>query len=486
MDNMEKNIELTCISEKEFYTMRSNQDLAYRLAHPVITDLAYITGAKSDYYLSTIKKTANSFKNIEPCYILRSCNRQGELLETSFVHNDLGIRPSFSSKELLNWFNVNNIHPPEEYGFFIYEYGYYPQAAVYGELKDELEEKFKKGKLKNTGNSFTLNKFGYMQDGIDPLEVNEYECKGKRYVRVQSMTFTKLSTGERVYDETAVWLEVEPVKWIYNEDTNTFISLKVLIGGVNLINQCGNKDVKFEDTDIYKFENKYMKKDMFNYRKKIHNHSNDDKEDFQGLNLDIHNIDNIYIQLDKDKDINRIFVLYGNGSVEMRNRNKDGNKEFKDKIKDFIELTGIKKEDNKIWKLKDNRENKILFEELAKKYYLKKFEYVIAIINDNIVSLTSKVGKNSNNKYEQAIVELDKIKDTMVQYIEQVKEGNFDFIMDGYIDENEMEMLKLRELVEHVDSNLPSVSEVEEDIETLETNLTVIDNLVDADDLKRR
>lgn len=444
------------------------------------TDLAAMLGGITyqvgDYYLSN----PGFGSGVDAYQEISIIDLYGSLSWRSYLQNNVSIRPV--------------LYAPGFWGARVkqneIEYGYYPQTAESLEISKVLESLYQDGVLDATGNTFALGK--YKEQDKPPTVAVEYEYNGVRYIRAnpRSSINPKLSNGQKVGLNDYVWFRVEPVKWLHYHD-NVFIAKDCLMSGINYADNM-HKVCPLKKSKVYKFMNEYMLKDIFQYYVKDDDYNyygsskNVDDSSNNALNIETANIDSIYLQLDKDKDINRIFVLYGNGSVEMRNRNKDGNKEFKDKIKDFIELTGIKKEDNKIWKLKDNRENKILFEELAKKYYLKKFEYVIAIINDNIVSLTSHVGKNSNNKYEQAIVELDKIKDTMVQYIEQVKEGNFDFIMDGYIDENEMEMLKLRELVEHVDSNLPSVSEVEEDIETLETNLTVIDNLVDADDLKRR
>ena len=155
------------------------------------------------------------------------------------------------------------------------EYGYYPQTAVSGDMQKNLEKAYKMGSIVKTINS-------YMTDSIYHNEYNksfqskmyqEYEYNGKRYVRVKANScynggFFTLSNGEKYKDGDYVWVEVLPVKWLVDEKSLMMITEKIIFAGVRFNDKSNYHTEDFDKTEIKKFIDEHLWRDMFQYRVK--------------------------------------------------------------------------------------------------------------------------------------------------------------------------------------------------------------------------
>lgn len=93
--------------------------------------------------------------------------------------------------------------------------GYFPQDFVSVELQQELENNYQEMEL-----SLTDRNYNYIRNGnLNYLEnIDEYEYKNKRYVRLDNVSCTNELVTEKTFESPyskrqAIWIEVKPVKW---------------------------------------------------------------------------------------------------------------------------------------------------------------------------------------------------------------------------------------------------------------------------------
>lgn len=105
----------------------------------------------------------------------------------------------------------------------------YPQYVPNKKTQEELEEAFYTNKLDSNGtNRYAL----YCNDYDAGKYVKLYD--GKSYIWMwNNYYFTTFSDGEHKAEKN-VWLEVQPVSWLIDEETKTLISKRALISGINL------------------------------------------------------------------------------------------------------------------------------------------------------------------------------------------------------------------------------------------------------------
>lgn len=161
------------------------------------------------------------------------------------------------------------------YGTNIVEYGEYPQWIAPKRVSKKLESKYKKKSLKITGNSYTTD-FGSNPNSnkFCPRHYTEYEYNGKRYVRFKGNpdgVWKELSNGNVIKLNKPYWIEVTPIEWLLDKDTDLLISKDGLISGIPIDYDYG---IKFEDSDLKQFLDRYFSVEIFQNYKKVSNHSN--------------------------------------------------------------------------------------------------------------------------------------------------------------------------------------------------------------------
>lgn len=152
------------------------------------------------------------------------------------------------------------------------EYGYYPQTAVAREMQEMLETAYRNSSISKTGNSYTTDSVAYNKyyTPFQPQTHQEYEYNGKRYVRVEANLLhdvdVSLSNGVTYYTGDNVWVEVEPVKWLVDENARMMITEKIIFAGVQFNKERNYKTRNFDRTDIKAFMDKYFSKDLVQIR----------------------------------------------------------------------------------------------------------------------------------------------------------------------------------------------------------------------------
>lgn len=176
---------------------------------------------------------------------------------------------------------TNGVSGKDKDGVKYVEYGFYPQSAVTRGLQQELERQFTSGRLTKTGNGYTTDSRKYDEYGekFKAQRHEEYEYKGKRYIRVKANSCFhggnfKLSNGESYRDGDQVWVEVEPIKWLVSERDKLMLTEKIIFAGVQFKHERDYHTEDFGKTDIKKFIDDCWARDIEQVRSKRKNYGN--------------------------------------------------------------------------------------------------------------------------------------------------------------------------------------------------------------------
>ena len=191
-----------------------------------------------------------------------------------------GARPAlpFSSIDRIP---TNGVSGKDKDGVKYVEYGFYPQSAVTRELQQELERQFTSGRLTKTGNGYTTDSRKYDEYGekFKAQRHEEYEYKGKRYIRVKANSCFdggdfELSNGESYSDGDQVWVEVEPIKWLVSERDKLMLTEKIIFAGVQFKYEREYRTEDFGKTNIKKFIDDCWARDIEQVRSKRKKYGN--------------------------------------------------------------------------------------------------------------------------------------------------------------------------------------------------------------------
>lgn len=251
------------------------------------TDLAKLTGSVSERSILDYDDPNEE----RACYQWTSTNTRegnvriitydGDERESYSQERCIVIRPTLQSFAIFSKLYSSRVKGDK--GTYEAEYGEYPQYAASKELQQVLNkelENYSSGfrlvrnrancKLKKTGRTYTFDSRGPLEPQNDrekfsPVVYDEYEYKGKKYIRVK-MNYggsddVELSNGCKYSDGDYVWVEVSPVKWLIDEKTKTLVSKYGLLSGIRYDRYRYNGN--FEQTEMYKYLNKYMVHDLF-------------------------------------------------------------------------------------------------------------------------------------------------------------------------------------------------------------------------------
>ncbi len=157
-------------------------------------------------------------------------------------------------------------------GILEVEYGYYPQKAVSKDMQEKLERVYRNVSISKTGNIYTTDSVAHNKydTSFQPQTHQEYEHNGKRYIRIKANSYYNgkkfiLSNGQQYRNGDNVWVEVLPVKWLVDEKEKIMITDKIIFAGVQFNNPKCHTD-NFDKTDIKKFMDQYLSKELFQVR----------------------------------------------------------------------------------------------------------------------------------------------------------------------------------------------------------------------------
>ena len=203
-----------------------------------------------------------------------SGNRSSDAVNERYV----GVRPAIplSSLNAIPMNRGSKIIRAND-GILEVEYGYYPQKAVSRNIQERLERAYRSSSfsIKKTNNYFTSDsrKYDAYNEIFLPKQYAEYEYNGNKYVRIQANScfgINKfiLSNEVKYRDGDYVLVEVLPVKWLVDEDSLMMITEKIISAGVRFNDKINYYTEDFDKTEIKKFMDEHLWRDMFQYREK--------------------------------------------------------------------------------------------------------------------------------------------------------------------------------------------------------------------------
>ena len=153
-------------------------------------------------------------------------------------------------------------------GILEVEYGEYPQIAAPKDMQITLENAFQRRSINPTGKIYTTDsaKYNDYDKKFEPETHEEYIYNDKKYVRIKANSYYDgnkftLSNGEEYKDDDYIWIEVQPIKWLVDENKDIAITERLLFAGIQFKHK---RDYKgdFETTDLKKFLDNYFSKEI--------------------------------------------------------------------------------------------------------------------------------------------------------------------------------------------------------------------------------
>ena len=196
--------------------------------------------------------------NLTEKNLVKTVTFMGTIRERNTNYRNIGARL------LINYEDITNILKYKDfYGITKIEYGYYPQMAASINIQEELETAYINEKLEYSGNIYTVDDTKTEDENkpFSPIALEEYEYKGKSYVRARANSNNSkvvLSNGMVYYNNDYVWIEVKPIVWLVDEKTKTMLTEKILFAGIRYNEKCAD----FNQTEIKKFINEYWSKEI--------------------------------------------------------------------------------------------------------------------------------------------------------------------------------------------------------------------------------
>ena len=266
-----ENQELTLLSEEEICGEGKLDVLKKYGLSAGITDLVILTGGSykknaskerlGNYWLK------NSLFDSDRVNIIRP---EGDSISYPIKAQNICIRPVIKNPAIITSRNKGDNNTSETI------YGEYPQFAPPKKIQDILKIQYACNKLNRTGNSYTFNSTPTNSKKLDftPVTYEEYSFQDKRYIRVKANfhyvfdQFT-LSNGLTYKNGDYVWIEVSPIIWLVDDETNTLISKNCLVAGIPFLDEGTSYDGNYNKITIKKYMDKHMNREILQKELKL-------------------------------------------------------------------------------------------------------------------------------------------------------------------------------------------------------------------------
>ena len=214
----------------------------------------YWTSTKCNKYVLVVKGTGYASYEAHRCYV--------------------GVRPALPYSSISN-ICLNVVRECDE--ILEVEYSEYPQRVASKILQIELENAYQNNEMsiKKTGKTYTTDSRKCYEYGkkFNAQKHEEFEYKGKKYVRIKANSFYDgseftLSNGEKYKNGNYVWVEVLPIKWLVDIEKDIALSEKILFAGISFDIK-KRYDGNFKETFMYNYLNTIFIKDIQVQQKQV-------------------------------------------------------------------------------------------------------------------------------------------------------------------------------------------------------------------------
>lgn len=261
--------EFTLLRLEQLYGPNKLEVLKKRGIIATSTDFSVFLGLE-DLFNNYDKTKKKKFESRKGEYLTSDLTENGEFISIDnlgglgpnhnfYIPYGTGVRPALKILSIDNIPTNDGIIKRADDGVIEVEYGFYPQHQIYPPLHNKLEKLYKKRKLrflKKIEGTFKIN-YPYF---------DVYEYKKEKYVRVVLHNAKIRSNDGSFKDEDVeIWMKVEPVKWIVDENENIMISEKILFSGIEYLCDDYFNNGDFENSNMSKFLNSTFKMDLCQY-----------------------------------------------------------------------------------------------------------------------------------------------------------------------------------------------------------------------------
>ena len=266
---MDKYIDLTIPSLKQYYGKTAFKFFEYRNYEYQITDFAAFTGChyESQFNINGVPYYGIIFiKNDAVKENVTFANLDGLSSPAQTSCKNAVIRPVFTSEKIYNDMKKYKLRIKNNVKTI--KFGRYPQNAAEIDMQKKLNNGLIDKTLKETGKTFSY----VLSDKVETLK--EYTLDNRCFIRCKisfnNTLDVKILCNDNEYNDkyrqyfnnNYIWVEVLPVEWLVDDETKTFISKFGLISNVRF-SYFANYDGNFSRTNIKMFMDEYMAKDLF-------------------------------------------------------------------------------------------------------------------------------------------------------------------------------------------------------------------------------
>ena len=273
--------ELTILTREQIYGKDRLEIFEKYGEESAITDYAILQGGY--YHYNNFTKEGKELKNRTGWYWTKTeyektsyekkviiIDDSGEERCSGIFKRNVGIRPIVSFSEIKNKINSYKIN---KFGVKEVEYGEYPQTIVSEEASKNLNHALSRNLLKETGKTYTgdLAQITNVTAPFTEKKYKEYEICGTKYVLFDDFknynVDRKLSDGRTIEEFKQYWLEVEPIKWLVDEEKDIAITKNIIAAGIPFSNKI-EYEGNFDKTDIKEYIDKYLIKEIVSRKNK--------------------------------------------------------------------------------------------------------------------------------------------------------------------------------------------------------------------------
>lgn len=256
--------ELTLLTAEQIWGSKNKEQLEVLRKYgtgSAATDLAILKGVYTSYdlcYTDLYQKYerkamywTSTPKDKERMVI---CTSKGTEKNWRNGNRNAGIRPVLNSNKIFE--EVYSKRKLGENGTFEVEYGEYPQMLVDKKtqvlleniyLLEQLKKEEQRTKIKKTGKSYTFDSLPASEVNCDrqivPVFYDEFSYNNQKYIRIWENC------------DRYLWVKVEPIIWLLDEENKSLISKKVLLSGIRFAPRLSS-NVDFANSDMkYYFDN---------------------------------------------------------------------------------------------------------------------------------------------------------------------------------------------------------------------------------------
>lgn len=280
---MNKDYELTILTEGQIWGNDEEKQLEVLKKYGTITAITDVVAVTGGYIDKSNRRAPDDYtlSGRTGWEWTRTCDEEDHWCVRAVVNGiipygrethfrDLSIRPVLKATNLINDISLNKVKGYN--GVFEVEFGEYPQNAASFMMQEELEKSYNIGNVQTTGNYYTFDSIKEYESEFpfSPIRYEELEYQNQKHIRIKANlhpNFKKsgvtLSNGIKYMEGDYVWIKVEPVKWLIDEETNILISKKCLVSGIRFNNSVKGYTVDFSKTEMKFYLDKYMLKELF-------------------------------------------------------------------------------------------------------------------------------------------------------------------------------------------------------------------------------